>query len=434
LRPPIGFTAARRNRASPGAEDLGLGVEDLDRAALGKGLAQAPLGVGGVLGVDRDLEALHGRLLRRRPGRLRAVVDVAVDDHPDARLAQDGVDIAQVRSGDRSSEVGHGATVAGLAGAGTRPPRFVTFKSLGSSEVKTIGDAVMIRIGSAAKGVRLGLRVVQEVGAQHGFPSIRVGMHTGPATERSSDWFGATVNTAARVSGVATGGEVLVTRATREAADQVEGIDFQERGRHELKNVSAPVSLYAAVTQGERTPEALPIDPVCRMAIAPARAAGRLSSAGVEYHFCSLRCASSFAAAPERYADDGRHSRDTRHRAATALAQGGSYLGFGLWSLAARQHYRRTHEIRRDDWVLNAHGAWLLAVGSTLAAAGLRGQAQRPEIRLLGAGSALGLALNDAALLTRLPRVYQADLLYELSLVGAWLLPGRRAVRARRSE
>lgn len=61
----------------------------------------------------------------------------------------------------------------------------------------------------------------------------------------------------------------------------------------------------------------------------------------------------------ERYAGDGRHSSGTRHRAA-ALTQGGSYLGFGLWSLGARQRYRRMHQIRCEDWVLNAHGAWLL--------------------------------------------------------------------------
>jgi len=39
-------------------------------------------------------------------------------------------------------------------------------------------------------------------------------MHTGPAVEREGDWFGATVNLAARVAGAAGGDEVLVTGAT----------------------------------------------------------------------------------------------------------------------------------------------------------------------------------------------------------------------------
>lgn len=297
----------------------------------------------------------------------------------------------------------------------------------GAEEVKTIGDAVMIRARSAAEAVGLGVRIVQEIGAQHGVPSIRVGMHTGPATERSGDWFGGTVNTAARIAGIATGGEVLITDATRCAAGELEGIAFRQRGRQELKNVAEPVLLHVAVPQGARTADELPIDPVCRMAIAPDRAAGRITHQGVEYHFCSLQCASSFSTAAHRYVGDASQiDGGVGHRTVTALVQGGSYIGFGLWSLLARAHYRRAHQIQRDDWVLNAHGAWLLAVGSTLAAGALRRQADKPEIRLLGACSALGLALNDLVLVSKLPRIHEADFVFELTVLGAWLLPNRR--------
>jgi class 3 adenylate cyclase len=48
-------------------------------------------------------------------------------------------------------------------------------------------------------------------------------MHTGPAVERDGDWFGATVNLAARVSAAAAGGETLLTETTRTAAGEVEG-------------------------------------------------------------------------------------------------------------------------------------------------------------------------------------------------------------------
>jgi len=53
--------------------------------------------------------------------------------------------------------------------------------------VKAIGDAVMIRCEDAGKAIRLGVRIVEEVGGQHGFPIVRVGMHTGPAAERDGD-------------------------------------------------------------------------------------------------------------------------------------------------------------------------------------------------------------------------------------------------------
>jgi adenylate cyclase len=52
-----------------------------------------------------------------------------------------------------------------------------------AQEVKTIGDALMLRSGDAAAAIRLGLCIVHDVGAQHGFPLVRVGMHTG---QRSS--------------------------------------------------------------------------------------------------------------------------------------------------------------------------------------------------------------------------------------------------------
>ena len=38
----------------------------------------------------------------------------------------------------------------------------------------------------------------------------------------------------------------------------------------------------------------LPIDPVCRMTVAPEHSAGHLSHEGVGYFFCSLECASAF--------------------------------------------------------------------------------------------------------------------------------------------
>lgn len=173
----------------------------------------------------------------------------------------------------------------------------------GAEQVKSIGDALMIRASDAAEAVRLGLAIVNEVGGQHYFPTVRVGMHTGDAVERDGDWFGATVNTAARVSGVAAGDEVLLTDATRTAAGSLPDVELREHGRRSLRNVAEPVLLYQAVKEGESDEAGLPIDPVCRMAVDPDHSAGSLSHAGVEYHFCSLTCASKFAAAPEQYVE-----------------------------------------------------------------------------------------------------------------------------------
>jgi adenylate cyclase len=172
----------------------------------------------------------------------------------------------------------------------------------GGEEVKCIGDAVMIHCRDAGPAVRLGVRIASEIGAHPGFPSVRVGMSTGPAVEREGDWFGTTVNVAARVSGAASGGEALLTEATRRAAGPLEQIHLQPRGRRLLKNLTEPAQLYAAVAEAERSAAGMPIDPVCRMAVDPDHSAGTLRHAGTRYYFCSLACASAFANDPDRYA------------------------------------------------------------------------------------------------------------------------------------
>jgi class 3 adenylate cyclase/YHS domain-containing protein len=167
--------------------------------------------------------------------------------------------------------------------------------------VKAIGDAAMVRAEDAGSAIGFALEAVHDIGGRHFFPAVRAGIHTGPAVERDGDWFGSTVNLAARISGEAGGGEVLLSDATRAAAGPLEGIELHERGQRELRNVAAPVVLYAAVREGARTSAGLPIDPVCRMAVDPDHAAGRLRYEGSDYHFCSLQCVGLFAGAPGRY-------------------------------------------------------------------------------------------------------------------------------------
>jgi class 3 adenylate cyclase/YHS domain-containing protein len=166
--------------------------------------------------------------------------------------------------------------------------------------VKTIGDALMLRIPGPGDAILLGIDISQQAWS-HGAVPVRVGMHHGPAIEREGDYFGAAVNLAARVSGVAAGGEVLVSGTTAALVPDLEGVVYQSRGRQQLRNVSEPVELFAAIPVGTGT-EPLPIDPVCRMAVDPDRAPGRLLHEGQAYFFCSLSCAGAFAQQPERFA------------------------------------------------------------------------------------------------------------------------------------
>jgi adenylate cyclase len=171
----------------------------------------------------------------------------------------------------------------------------------GAAHVKSIGDALMLRVPDPGPAILLGLRITRELMASHGAPAVRVGLHHGPAVERDGDYFGATVNLAARVSGVATGGEVLLTAQTAALVPELEGVLYEARGRQLMRNVRDPVELVAAVREGAATHGRLVVDPVCRMAVDPARAAGRLIYEDAAYCFCTLACAGEFARRPDRF-------------------------------------------------------------------------------------------------------------------------------------
>ncbi|MDQ3741173.1 MAG: YHS domain-containing protein [Actinomycetota bacterium] len=177
--------------------------------------------------------------------------------------------------------------------------------AVGGSQVKTIGDALMLTIPDPGEAVLLGLRITHELMLGHGAPAVRVGLHHGSAVERDGDYFGAAVNLAARVSAEASGGEVLLTGATAALAPQLDGVLYEPRGRRELRNVREPVELFAAVRAAETTEARLPCDPVCRMAVDPERAAGRLVYEDTTYFFCTLACAGEFARRPERFVRAG---------------------------------------------------------------------------------------------------------------------------------
>jgi adenylate cyclase len=122
----------------------------------------------------------------------------------------------------------------------------------GAERVKMIGDALTLRVPDATLAITLGLALTDDLMAQHGYPAIRVGMHYGPAVQRGGDWFGATVNLAARSSGLAGGGEVLLSEATLTAAGRVDGVHFDDRGSHHVRNVTDPIQVLAATRVGAR--------------------------------------------------------------------------------------------------------------------------------------------------------------------------------------
>lgn len=172
--------------------------------------------------------------------------------------------------------------------------------SVGGEYVKTVGDALMLRVPDPADAIRLGLWITRDAMRGHNAPSIRVGGNHGSAIDRGGDYFGTTINVAARVSALAGGGELLVTGQTAALAPDLPGVLYESRGRQALRNVAEPVEIFAAVRVDE-TADHLAIDPVCQMAVDPEHAVGRVLLDEQVYCFCSLTCTAAFAGQPERY-------------------------------------------------------------------------------------------------------------------------------------
>lgn len=170
----------------------------------------------------------------------------------------------------------------------------------GTVLVKTIGDAVMLVAPTIGDGVTVALELARIVAAEPAFPALRVGLHVGPVIERDHDFFGATVNIAARVAGVARAGEIVCTAPVALVAGELELAAAQPLGTIRLKNVAAPVELYR-LSSGSAADELRHLDPVCRMQITAAEAAATTQYASIAIYFCSAECARKFEESPEAY-------------------------------------------------------------------------------------------------------------------------------------
>jgi adenylate cyclase len=109
--------------------------------------------------------------------------------------------------------------------------------------VKWLGDGVMFHFREPTGAVVAALEMVDAISAA-GLPPAHVGLDTGPVVFQGGDYFGRTVNLAARIGEQAAPGQVLVTQ---EIVDRVasDGIAFEPVGAVELKGVSEPVLLHA---------------------------------------------------------------------------------------------------------------------------------------------------------------------------------------------
>jgi class 3 adenylate cyclase/pimeloyl-ACP methyl ester carboxylesterase len=112
-------------------------------------------------------------------------------------------------------------------------------------EVNTSGDGFLAMFDGPQRAIRCAMAIrdaVQALGIQ-----VRAGLHTGECEVRGDDIGGIGVHIGARVSALAGANEVLVSSTLRDLVIG-SGLEFEERGSHELKGVPGEWRLFAVAS------------------------------------------------------------------------------------------------------------------------------------------------------------------------------------------
>lgn len=115
-------------------------------------------------------------------------------------------------------------------------------------EVKHTGDGIMASFTSAANAVRAAMQIRESLTEHNAGDEalqvrVRMGLNAGEALQEEDDFFGTTVQLAARVCDKAGEGEVFVTDNVRELS-KGQGIEFETAGKYDMKGVPEPMTLY----------------------------------------------------------------------------------------------------------------------------------------------------------------------------------------------
>ena len=97
-------------------------------------------------------------------------------------------------------------------------------QAAGGVVFKHTGDGILARFESAGAAVEAAVQAQRGLLAQLWGPlgklQARIGIHAGEAQQRAGDWFGPTLNRAARLMAVGHGGQILVSAAATELASR----------------------------------------------------------------------------------------------------------------------------------------------------------------------------------------------------------------------
>lgn len=114
----------------------------------------------------------------------------------------------------------------------------------GGRPVKWLGDGVMIFFEAPGSAVAAALDMVEHIPSA-GLPPAHVGIAAGPVIFQDGDYYGRTVNLAARIAGRAGAGQVLVSEDVVSTAGEG-SLEFSDIGLVDLKGLTQPIRLHQA--------------------------------------------------------------------------------------------------------------------------------------------------------------------------------------------
>ena len=124
----------------------------------------------------------------------------------------------------------------------------------GGYEQRTEGDSFFLVFQDASVAVAAAADAQRLLAAQSwpgGLPvRVRMGLHTGEPTPVDGDYFGLDVHRAARISSAGHGGQVLLSRATQQAAQLPAGVTLRDLGEHRLKDLARPEWIFQLEIDG----------------------------------------------------------------------------------------------------------------------------------------------------------------------------------------
>ncbi len=115
----------------------------------------------------------------------------------------------------------------------------------GGSEVKSLGDGLMVAFTDARAAVACAVAVQRAVALCGDPMSLRIGIDMGEAVREQDDFFGRPVIVARRLCDVAQGGQVVVSETVRRLAGAPSTHVLEPLGALALKGLSDPVSATA---------------------------------------------------------------------------------------------------------------------------------------------------------------------------------------------